>query len=81
MSMGRSTHSNTYNPFLYADGLFDGAAEGAAFTVGAVHRGGEWGNFFGGQIGGLAIFRRVLSEAEMLALTQRVPLPIKTGSR
>jgi hypothetical protein len=70
-----------YNPFPYADGLFDGGAKGAPFTVGAVHRGGEWGNFFGGQIGGLAIFRRALNEAEMLALTQRVPLSHKTEPR
>jgi hypothetical protein len=57
-----------YNPFPYADGLFDGGADGADFTVGAVHRGGEWGNFFGGQISGLAVFSRALSDAEMLKL-------------
>lgn len=64
-----------YNPFPYPDGLFDGGAVGADFTVGAVHRGGTWGNFFGGQIGGLAIFKRALSEAEMQALAASVPLP------
>jgi hypothetical protein len=63
------------NPFPYPDGLFDGGADGADFTVGAVHSGGSWGNFFGGQIGGLAIFRRALSEAEMQALAASVPLP------
>jgi len=57
-----------YNPFPYPDGLFDGGADGADFTVGAVHRGGEWGNFFGGDIGGLAEFSRALSEEEMAGL-------------
>lgn len=62
-----------YNPFPYPDGLFDGGADGADFTVGAVHRGGTWGNFFGGQIGGLAIFKRALSEAEMQSLHRVMP--------
>lgn len=62
-----------YNPFPYPDGLFDGGADGADFTVGAVHRGGSWGNFFGGQIGGLAIFKRALSEAELQSLHRVTP--------
>ena len=53
------------NPFPYPVGLFDGGDDGAAFTVGAVHRGGEWGNFFGGRIGGLAVFDRALSDEEL----------------
>lgn len=40
----------------------------ADFTVGAVHRLGEMGNWFVGRIGGLAIFDRVLSMAEMKSL-------------
>jgi len=70
-----------YNPFPYADGLFDGGEDGADFTVGAVHRGGTWGNFFGGQLGGLAIFRRALSEKEMQALASSVPLPAVGSAR
>jgi hypothetical protein len=57
-----------YNPFPYPDGLFDGGTDGADFTVGAVHRGGSWGNFFDGHLGGLAIYNRALSEDEMAAL-------------
>jgi len=57
-----------YNPFPYADGLFDGGADGADFTVGAVHRGGTWGNFFAGRIGGLAVFNRALSDEEIAML-------------
>jgi len=59
-----------YNPFPYPDGLFDGGVDGSDFTVGAVHRGGEWGNFFGGDIAGLAVFSRALSEEEMAALVK-----------
>lgn len=56
------------NPFPYPDGLFDGGEDGADFTVGAVHRGGEWGNFFGGDIGGVAVFKRALSDGELLKI-------------
>ena len=64
-----------YNPFPYPGGLFSGGIEGADFTVGAVHRGGSWGNFFGGQIGGLAIFRRALRAEELQGLSTAVKLP------
>jgi len=57
-----------YNPFPYADGLFDGGEDGSPFTVGAVHRGGSWGNFFGGRLGGLAVFNRALSDEEIASL-------------
>lgn len=53
------------NPFPYSDGLFNGGEDGEAFTVGAVHRSGEWGNFYTGRIGGLAVFDRALSEDEL----------------
>jgi hypothetical protein len=72
---GRLDALEQYNPFPYPDGLFDGGAEGADFTVGAVHRGGSWGNFFGGRLGGLAVFRRALSAEELKALAAGVPLP------
>ncbi|MCW0218481.1 MAG: DUF4886 domain-containing protein [Prosthecobacter sp.] len=62
-----------YNPFPYTEGLYDGGKEGADFTVGAVHRGGSWGNFFAGQIGGLAVFQRVLDEKEMQKLADLTP--------
>ncbi len=62
-----------YNPFPYSDGLYDGGAEGADFTVGAVHRGGSWGNFFGGHLGGLAIYQRALSDEELQTLAELTP--------
>jgi hypothetical protein len=65
---GRLDALEHYNPFPYPDGLFDGGDTGADFTVGAVHRGGEWGNFFGGRLGGLAVFNRALSDGELRAL-------------
>ncbi len=57
-----------YNPFPLKRGLFDGGENGAPFTVGAVHRSNEWGNFFGGDIGGLAVYDRALSESELIQL-------------
>ncbi|UUO07159.1 LamG domain-containing protein [Blastopirellula sp. J2-11] len=65
---GKLDSLDDYNPFLAPGGLFDGKEEGAAFTVGAVHRSNEWGNFFGGDIGGLAIFDRSLHETELSQL-------------
>ena len=61
------------NPFPYADGLFDGGAEGADFTVGSVSVKNKPGNFFGGRIGGLAIFNRALSAKEVAALPGAAP--------
>ena len=58
----------TVNPYLLPGGLNDGGPGGSDFTVGAVHRGGEMGNFFTGLIGGLGVWRRALSPAEMWAL-------------
>ncbi len=72
---GRLDAWEHYNPFPYPDGLFDGGEDGADFTVGAVHRGGEWGNFFGGVIGGLAVFSRALDDEEMARIA-RVHLPV-----
>lgn len=57
------------NPYSFAGGLHDGGPEGSDFTVGAVHRSGEMGNFYTGYLGGLAIFSRALSPAEIWALS------------
>lgn len=70
---GKLDSLENYNPFPYDEGLFDGGAEGADFTVGAVHRGGSWGNFFNGYLGGLAIYDRALSEAELRTLAGLLP--------
>lgn len=74
---GKLDSLEQYNPFPYTEGLYDGGKEGAPFTVGAVHRGGSWGNFFGGQIGGLAVFNRALEEKQVAALAAAVSLPAR----
>ncbi|WP_053061307.1 hypothetical protein [Rhodopirellula islandica] len=56
------------NPFRYQKGLFDGGTDGEAFTVGAVDRNHEWGNFFGGRIAGLVVYDRALKDEELHAL-------------
>jgi len=56
------------NPFPYTDGLFDGGADGADFTVGSNSVSGKPSNFFDGWIGGLAVYNRALSEDEMKKL-------------
>lgn len=56
------------NPFPYPDGLFDGGADGAEFTVGAVSVAGKPGNFLGGWLGGLAVYVRALGDEEIRQL-------------
>lgn len=63
----RETYSR--NPYYYPHGLHDGGPDGGDFTVGGVTRSGSYGNYFSGRLGGLAIFNRALSDAEMLQLT------------
>jgi len=63
------------NPYPYEEGIFDGGDDGADFTVGAVHRGGNIGNDFVGQLGGLAIFDRALSDEEIARIHEQHPLP------
>ena len=53
------------NPDYYDKGLFDGGIDGSDFTVGAVDRSGEMGNWYYGLLGGLAVFNRALTSAEM----------------
>ncbi|RZK40729.1 MAG: LamG domain-containing protein [Pedobacter sp.] len=59
------------NPYEYQQGIFDGGTSGSDFTVGAVHRLGEMGNFFVGQLAGLAIYSKALSAEEILAIHQK----------
>jgi len=56
------------NPYAYGLGLHDGQPEPCEFTVGAVHRHGEMGNHFSGDLGGLAIFDRCLRDDELARL-------------
>lgn len=60
------------NPYLLPGGLHSGGPDGSDFTVGAVDRSGQVGNFFTGQLAGLAIYNRVLSPAEMWAIGANV---------
>ncbi len=51
------------NPYYFPDGIGD---NGSDFTVGSVFVSGKMGNFFKGEIGGLAVFDRALTSKEML---------------
>jgi len=53
------------NPYPYEGKLFDGGFDGSDFTVGAVNRSGEMGNWFRGILGGLAVYDKALSEKEL----------------
>lgn len=55
------------NPYFFPDGMGN---NGSDFTVGAVLLKSGMGNFFNGQIGGLAVFDRALSEEEIAALEE-----------
>ena len=63
---------NNQNPYSYPLGLHDGGIKGGDFTVGAVNRSGEMGNFFVGQIGGLAVYDRALTKEEMAYLASNI---------
>jgi hypothetical protein len=54
------------NPYSLAGG--DGGKNGSDFTVGAVDRHGQIGNFFAGHLGGLAVYSRALSPSALFAL-------------
>ncbi len=60
-----------YNPFPFSGPVFDGGADGADFTVGAVSVKGAPGNFFGGDIAQLAVFDRALTASEVSMLSGR----------
>lgn len=67
---GQLDRRERFNPYRYEGGLFDGGEDGADFTVGAVDRSGEPGNFFTGLLGGLAIFDRALTSEEILRIAE-----------
>ncbi|MEF3302709.1 LamG domain-containing protein [Paenibacillus sp. GYB003] len=68
---GRLDERERFNPYRYEGGLYDGGPDGADFTVGAVSRSGEPGNFFTGLLGGLAVFDRALGADEIERLAAR----------
>ena len=51
------------NPYYFPDGMGN---NGSDFTVGAVLLKAGMGNFFKGQIGGLAVFNRALTDEELI---------------
>ena len=55
------------NPYYFPHGIGNNSSD---FTVGAVLLKKGMGNFFKGQIGGLAVFDRALSEKELLKLSE-----------
>lgn len=67
---GKLDERETFNPYRYEGGLFDGGEDGSDFTVCAVDRSGEPGNFFSGLLGGLAVYDRALSSEEIAALAE-----------
>lgn len=67
---GRLDAGSGLNPYLLAGGLHDGGENGSDFTVGAVNRSGEIGNFFCGRIAALAVYSRALTPAEMFVLSR-----------
>ncbi len=60
------------NPYPYDLGIFDGGPDGSDFTVAAVNRSNEPGNFFTGQIGGLAVYNRALNVDEIAYLASNI---------
>jgi hypothetical protein len=68
---GKFEEWENHNPFPYADGIFDGGAEGSEFTVGANHVADiENNNQFGGKMSGLAVFDRALTDEELARLAE-----------
>jgi hypothetical protein len=55
------------NPYFFPDGMGD---NGSDFTVGAVLLKSGMGNFFKGQVGGLAVFDRALTPKELKLLAK-----------
>lgn len=66
---GRLDSREGLNAYKFNRALFDGGDDGADFTVGAVDRLGEIGNFFVGGIAQLAVFDSALSSQEIKTIT------------
>lgn len=62
---GECQSNGEFNPYTHRSGVYDAGPHGADFTVGAVHRKGEMGNWFVGMLGGLAVFDRDLTPSEV----------------
>ncbi|MCY7351288.1 MAG: LamG domain-containing protein [Cytophagaceae bacterium] len=66
-----------YNPYEQTEGIFDGGPDGADFVVGHSDVKRQANNQFVGVLGGVAVFDRALTEAEMKKLAEPV-LRLKT---
>ena len=67
---GKLSASEFTNPFPYEEGIFDGGADGADFTVGANSVNGFMTNQFLGKISGLAVFDAALEDKDLEYLFQ-----------
>jgi hypothetical protein len=56
------------NPYFWPCAINDGGKGGSDFTVGAVFRNGEMGNWYVGLLGGLAVYDAALGAEEIAAL-------------
>lgn len=65
---GKLVTEEGYNPYPLKNGIFDGNGD---FTVGAVDRSGEMGNFLNGELDELAIYSEALSESQLSKLADK----------
>ncbi|MDF1815250.1 MAG: LamG domain-containing protein, partial [Verrucomicrobiales bacterium] len=65
---GKFVAEEGYNPYPLSGGLYNGDGD---FTVGAVDRGGEIGNYFNGELDDLSIYSRALTGQELLYLAKK----------
>jgi hypothetical protein len=72
---GRLDQRPGLNPSSWSGGIANGGAGGADFTVAAVHRAGEVGEWFVGAIGGVAVCNRAVSAQAIEAVHALVPMP------
>jgi len=72
---GRLDARERFNPYRYEGGIYHAGEDGADFTVGAVDRSGEPGNFFTGLLGGLAVFDRALADEDIRRLAAETMRP------
>jgi hypothetical protein len=66
---GKLDYRDGLNPYAFPKELFDGGVNGSDFTVAAVDRLGEMGNYFVGGISHLVVFNRALSDEELASVT------------
>ncbi|WP_197705706.1 LamG domain-containing protein [Labilibaculum antarcticum] len=62
---GKLDYREGLNPYAYSHELYDGGEIGSDFTIAAVDRLEEMGNFFVGGISHLVVFNRALSDEEI----------------